>query len=140
MYWRRSLTKTSERPEIVVGGIDRLVLAKEYNLAQSFIQQWSATMADRTDFQVAWALFVVAKNDPASARGLFENQIFRPDDVLTTAPHTYIRLLKLADRRKELEATLHNSLNHSVESQDPEDLSFDRIAVQGTRSIRHLSE
>jgi hypothetical protein len=112
------LADAREKPDIVVACINRLVAAGEHKRATLLIQQWSATLAEHSDFQVAWATLAVSTDDPAAARNLFESQAFRPAIILARAPHVYIRLLKLAGRKEELEDALQSAFNRAIASQD----------------------
>jgi hypothetical protein len=106
------------RPEIVVPCINRLVSIGEYTMAASIIQKWTTILTENSDFQVAWASLVVATEDPTVARGHFESQAFRPASVLAKAPQVYVRLLKLAGRKDELEAALRNAFDRALASKN----------------------
>jgi hypothetical protein len=124
---RQILTIADETPEVVVACIDRLIRAKEYSLARSLIQDRSAKLADDADFQIARASLVVAMEDPVAARALFETQTFRPASILAKAPHIYLRILKLADRKEEFNSALQTALDHSLASRD-----FDHLISIGS--------
>jgi hypothetical protein len=115
---RELLAFAEKSPELVVACINRLVRAREYDLARSLIQEHSATLADDADFQVARASLIVATGDPPSARALFESQTFRPASILAKAPHIYLRVLRLAGRKEELEAALQTTLDQALASPD----------------------
>ncbi len=112
------LADAAKRPEIVIGCINRLAAFGEHSTATSLIQQWSAALADNTDFQAAWAALVVSMHEPSAARALFESQAFRPASILAKAPDVYLRLLKLAGRKEELGAALQSALDRSLASPD----------------------
>jgi hypothetical protein len=119
---QKVVAKASERPEVVVECIKRLISAEEYTEAENLIRKWSVTLAESLEFQSAWASLVVGMSDPTAARRLFESKEFRPASILSKSPHAYIRLLKLAGRKDELEAALQSDLDRSLTSQDLEQL------------------
>ena len=119
---RQILAIAEEKPEIVVACINRLIGAREYKSAQSLIQEFSAKLAEDPAFQVARAWLVVAMEDRAAARSLLESPEFRPASILAKAQPVYIRLLKLAGRKEELESALQNALDSSLASKGYRDL------------------
>ncbi len=119
---RQILVIAERKPEVVVACINRLITAREYNLARSLIEEHSTRLAEDPEFQVARAWLVVATEDRAAARSLLENPAFRPASILAKAQPIYIRLLKLAGRKEELEAALQNALDSSLASKDFRDL------------------
>jgi hypothetical protein len=123
---RQILASSGERPALVVECINRLIRTREYEWARSLIQEHSGKLADHVDFQVAQGSLVVATDDRAAARTLFESETFSPSSVLAKAPTVYLRLLKLVDRRDELEAALHTILDSPLTSAD-----FDQLVSIG---------
>jgi MinD-like ATPase involved in chromosome partitioning or flagellar assembly len=109
-------------PQVVVHCIIRLTDLEEHQRAQSLITQWGPTLIDSPDFQSAWASLVVSLGDALEAKKLFESKEFRPASILAKRPQVYIRLLKLADRREEMEAALQNSMDQSITSGEPESI------------------
>lgn len=105
-------------PQVVIGCINRLIEAEEYQQAQAVVDQWVRTLADDPDFQSVWASLVVQQRDSSAAKRLFESKDFRPASILAKKPLVYIRLLMLAGRASELDAALQNSLDQSVASGD----------------------
>jgi hypothetical protein len=124
---RRILAIPGDPPGLVVECIDRLIKAREYDWARSLIEEHAPKLADDAAFQVARAWLVVATEDPAAARSLFENQTLRPASILAKSPHVYLRLLKLAGRSEELDAALQTALDQSLASAE-----FDHLISVGS--------
>jgi AcrR family transcriptional regulator len=98
--------------DVAVECINRVIDAKDYPTAERLIDRWAARLAESSDFQASWASLIVSKNDASGAKEFFERREIRPASILAKMPVIYSRLLMLAGRREELEATLHNSLDH----------------------------
>ena len=106
------------QPQTVVGCINRLLEAEEYQQAQALIAQWGGTLADNPEFQAVWASLVVRQRDAAAAKELFESKEFRPAIILAKRPQVYVQLLRLADRQDEMEAALQSYLDQAIASGD----------------------
>jgi len=106
------------QPQTVVGCINRLLEAEEYQQAQALIAQWGGTLADNSEFQAVWASLVVRQRDAAAAKELFESKEFRPAIILAKRPQVYVQLLRLADRQDEMEAALQSYLDQAIASGD----------------------
>lgn len=118
----RELLASQDSPEVVVACINRLVRAKDYQAARRLVQENATKLAEDAEFQVARASLVVATEDTAAARTLFGDSTLRPASILAKSPHVYLRLLRLAGRKEELEATLRTTLDRALASGDPEQL------------------
>jgi hypothetical protein len=110
-----------EVPEkVVVECISRAIEAKDYELADRLVGDWASKLAEYPDFQAAWASLIVGREDVAAAKKFFESKEIRPASILAKQPLIYSRLLALAGRKEELEATLRNSLVELIETGGPE--------------------
>ncbi len=106
--------------EVVVECINRAIDAKDYRTADRLIDERAAKLADNPDFQTARASLIVSREDVSGAKGFFESSEIRPASLFAKQPSIYARLLMLAGRREELEATLRNSLDEVIENGGPE--------------------
>lgn len=125
------LAQPNSPPHSVVAAcISKLVDVDDLDIAGVEIDRWMSALASDSQFQAAWARWLVKRGDLTAARNAFENRQFSPATILSTDPDTYVRLLILTDRRPELEAAAAGLLQRAAPEGDIRSLLVAQAAFE----------